>query len=53
MVKLHCSTLRTSWFSFAEDIGLGWHARKVYGGEECFLVYPYHLTKGMPVTEMA
>jgi hypothetical protein len=23
MVKLHCSMLRTSLFSFAEDIGLG------------------------------
>ncbi len=23
MVKLHCSTLRTSLFSFEEDIGLG------------------------------
>jgi hypothetical protein len=26
MVKLHCSTLRTSLFSFAEDVGLGRHA---------------------------
>ena len=26
---------------------------KIYGGEECFLVYLYHLTKGTPFTEMA
>jgi hypothetical protein len=26
MVKLRCSTLKTSLFSFAEDIGLGWCA---------------------------
>jgi hypothetical protein len=26
---------------------------QIYGGEECFLVYLYHLTKGMPFTEMA
>ena len=24
-----------------------------YGGEECFLIYLYHLTKGTPFTEMA
>ncbi len=28
MVKLHCSMLRTSLFSFAEDIGLGQHAEE-------------------------
>ncbi len=28
-------------------------SRKVHGGEECFLVYLYHLTKGMQFTEMA
>jgi hypothetical protein len=27
--------------------------RKVYGGEECFLVYLYHLKKDMLFTEMA
>jgi hypothetical protein len=27
--------------------------RKIYEGEECFLVYLYHLTKGTPFTEMA
>jgi hypothetical protein len=27
--------------------------RKIYDGEECFLVYLYHLTKGTPFTEMA
>ena len=26
---------------------------QIYGGEECFLVYLYHLTKGTPFTEMA
>ena len=26
---------------------------KIYMGEECFLVYLYHLTKGTPFTEMA
>jgi hypothetical protein len=26
---------------------------KIYTGEECFLVYLYHLTKGTPFTEMA
>ena len=26
---------------------------KIYKGEECFLVYLYHLTKGTPFTEMA
>ena len=25
----------------------------MYGGEECFLVYLYHLTQGTPFTEMA
>ena len=26
---------------------------QIYGGEECFLIYLYHLTKGTPFTEMA
>ncbi len=26
---------------------------QIYGGEECFLIYLYHLTKGVPFTEMA
>ncbi len=26
---------------------------QVYGGEECFLIYLYHLTKGTPFAEMA
>jgi hypothetical protein len=26
---------------------------QIYGGEECFLIYLYHLTKGMPFMEMA
>jgi hypothetical protein len=28
-------------------------AGQIYGGEECFLIYLYHLTKGTPFTEMA
>ena len=28
-------------------------SRHVYGGEECFIVYLYHLKKGTPFTEMA
>jgi hypothetical protein len=26
---------------------------QIYGGEECFLIYLYHITKGTPFTEMA
>ncbi len=26
---------------------------QIYGGEECFLIYLYHLTKGTPFAEMA